>query len=146
MGKIHSHCLFDISFNIQISNGWWWWCYNNLFFNNLFGASLNPFFKKVSLADQSFIHTSKKNRFDPLTSDFFTEKAEKIWKYVLRRNQTWNFADLFGKDKSTHKSLLIHNSYSIAPQICLPPFVLYIYDFLASKQVLKRIIGDDALA
>ena len=67
------------------------------------------------------------------------KKAEKIWKCFLRRNQTWNFADLLGKDKSTHKSLLIHNSYSIAPQICLPPFVLCIYDFLVSKQVLKRI-------
>ena len=41
---------------------------------------------------------------------------------------------------------MIHNSYSIAPQKCLPPFVLYIYDFLAAKQVLKRIIGDHALA
>ena len=61
-------------------------------------------------------------------------------------NQTLNFEDLFCKDKSTHKNLLIHNSYSIAPQKCLPPFVLYVYDFLKSKQVLKRIIGEYTLA
>ena len=60
-------------------------------------------------------------------------------------NQTLNFEDLFCKDKSTHKNLLIHNSYSKAPQKCLPPFVLYIYDFLKSKQVLNRIIGEHAL-